>query len=675
MATIAEVFVKVGADLKNFNKGMDRVKQETQKISSAFSRASDTFTNAGRSLTKLGTAATAASAAALGVGLNYLSSMQQAEVGLNTLTGSAEKTAEIMKELQDFAVSTPFDFPEMLTGTRRLIGMGVAADDATAMIKATADAVSAAGGGAEELDGVITALGQIQAKGKVSAEEMNQLAERGIPAWGILSEVMGKPTNELMEMAAQGKLLASDALPALRKGFEDTFGGAAAEQANTFGGRVQNLKEQFQILAATLAEPLFEPLSNAMGLALEKIEQFSTWFQSLSPEVQKFITISAILVPVLTTLAGVFLLFIGYLPKIAAFLNSITTGFSLLGQALSFLTGPIGLTIAAITLIGTTLVLAYQKVDWFREMVNYAWETIKTAFNSALKFISEIVHAIISNVSSFIGEQLSKIQAFWDEHGEQIMSIVRGFMDFIGSLIESGMKFIQGVFEVVWPAIQGVVKVAWNLIKTIISTSVDIVLGLVEAGLALLRGDWEGAWDAIKGVAEDIWGNIEQFFKNVDLFQIGKDIIQGLIDGIGAMGSAAWDAAKNIARSVKDSITSFLGISSPAKELIKIGQWTGEGFKIGIEHTLEDVAGTAKSLAQAAMPDAPITREVTSPSMAIGISADERQYYETMIRKLDEVGRRPTILKINDREFARATWKEITKQQERELSRRGRFWS
>src|SRR5690606_33222097 len=154
---------------------------------------SDTFTNAGRSLTKLGTAATAASAAALGVGLNYLSSMQQAEVGLNTLTGSAEKTAEIMKELQDFAVSTPFDFPEMLTGTRRLIGMGVAADDATAMIKATADAVAAAGGGAEELDGVITALGQIQAKGKVSAEEMNQLAERGIPAWGILSEVMGKP--------------------------------------------------------------------------------------------------------------------------------------------------------------------------------------------------------------------------------------------------------------------------------------------------------------------------------------------------------------------------------------------------------------------------------------------------------------------------------------------------
>lgn len=50
--------------------------------------------------------------------------------------------------------------------------------------------VAAVGGNSETLNNIARALGQIQTKGKLSAEEMNQLAENGVGAWDILSKQM-----------------------------------------------------------------------------------------------------------------------------------------------------------------------------------------------------------------------------------------------------------------------------------------------------------------------------------------------------------------------------------------------------------------------------------------------------------------------------------------------------
>src|SRR5690606_37357097 len=100
----------------------------------------------GKAMLGLGAASGVASAAALGTGLSYLAGMEKAQIGLETLTGSAEETEKVMSDLQDFAVKTPFEFDGMVQGTRRLIGMGMASDEATEMLYATADAVAAAGG-------------------------------------------------------------------------------------------------------------------------------------------------------------------------------------------------------------------------------------------------------------------------------------------------------------------------------------------------------------------------------------------------------------------------------------------------------------------------------------------------------------------------------------------------
>jgi len=587
-------------------EAIDAFSKNMSKVESAVSEFSDVLSASGKALAGFGAASTAVSSAVLGTGLNYLAGAEKAEVGLNTLTGSAEKTKAIMADLQDFATKTPFDFPGMLDGQRRLMGMGMSADEATGMLKATADAVAAVGGGSAELDGVVTALGQIEAKGKISAEEMNQLAERGIPAWKILGEEMGKTPAELMKIASEGKLLAKDALPALQKGFEETFGGAAAEQASSFSGRLSNLKENFDIMAGALAQPIFEPLSNAMGALNEKMQVFADWFKTLPSGVQTLVTSLMIILPVLTLLGGGFLMLLGFLPQIKLFFAATAASVGLTSTALLSVVGVVVAVVAALALIGVGLVMAYNKFDWFKNAVDATWAWIKNAWNVALTFIKGLVSTIMSEVSALFGDQLAKIKAFWTDNGELIMKFVNSFMSTVMNDIQAGMQFIRGVFQVIWPIISGLVKIAWGIIKTAVNNGVDIVLGLVEAGMKLLEGDWSGAWEAIEQIGKDIWSNIEDFFRNVDLFSIGSDIIQGLLDGLGSMAGAITRKVKSLASLVPDGLKDFLGIHSPSR-LIRdqVGKFIPLGLAEGITNSLGSVRKAVGNMSVTAVPEVP----------------------------------------------------------------------
>jgi phage tail tape-measure protein len=104
--------------------------------------------------------------------------MEQSEIAWTTLLGSAEEAKKTIEDLKELGAKTPFEF-EGLDKSAKLLNMaGFEGEKLRETLIAVGDAVSAVGGGQEELEGVSMALFQMSAKGKASAEEMNQLAER-----------------------------------------------------------------------------------------------------------------------------------------------------------------------------------------------------------------------------------------------------------------------------------------------------------------------------------------------------------------------------------------------------------------------------------------------------------------------------------------------------------------
>lgn len=194
-----------------------------------------------RPLTILG--AGAGATAAITYPLKLAGNMEQANVAMTTLLGNQDKAKKFMDQLTDFAVKTPFEMPQLLDGSRRLLAFGFAAESVIPMLTAVGNAASGLGLGVEGMNRIILALGQMRAKGKVQGEEMLQLTEAGINAWDMLAKAMGKTTAQVMKMSSDGLIPAQQAIDILIKGMNEQFKNMMDNQSRTLFGLFSTIKD------------------------------------------------------------------------------------------------------------------------------------------------------------------------------------------------------------------------------------------------------------------------------------------------------------------------------------------------------------------------------------------------------------------------------------------------
>ena len=93
------------------------------------------------------------------------------------------------------------------------------------------------------------------------------------------------------------------------------------------------------------------------------------------------------------------------------------------------------------------------------------------------------------------------------------------------------------------------------------------------------------------------------FFKNINLFDIGKNIIQGLINGIKNMAKNVVDSVKGVVDGAIEGAKNLLGIHSPSRVFMEFGEYSGEGFINGINEMKDSVAKAGQSMANASLPN------------------------------------------------------------------------
>ncbi len=165
------------------------------------------------------------------------SSMDKLKLSLETITkGRGE---EWFKKLNEWALKMPINTQKAIEAFTMMRAMGLqpTIKDMTTIV----DATSALGGSSEKLMGIARALGQIKTKGKVSAEELNQLAEQGINAQEILREKLGLTAAEVANIGNAG-VDADKAVAALLAGMEERFGGQSKKLNEMWAGMVTSLK-------------------------------------------------------------------------------------------------------------------------------------------------------------------------------------------------------------------------------------------------------------------------------------------------------------------------------------------------------------------------------------------------------------------------------------------------
>lgn len=214
--------------------------------------------------------------------LRMSSEFEQAEIAFTTMLGSAEKAQEFIEEMNRFAIETPFDVAGVQDAAKRMLAFGFRQEQIIPYLTAIGNAAAGLGGGTDLIDRISLAIGQMQAKAKVSAEEMLQLTEAGIPAWEILATKMNKSTREVMELSSKGLIPASEAIEMLIEGMNERFPDMLEKQANSLDGLKNQILETFNLVAvkrwgdglARALKPRFQALNRWIEQNDDKLQRW-----------------------------------------------------------------------------------------------------------------------------------------------------------------------------------------------------------------------------------------------------------------------------------------------------------------------------------------------------------------------------------------------------------------
>lgn len=252
--------------LKAANNGMDGFASSTDKASGkSLANAITQGTVMANVFSKLGSAALSAAEGFISSGIEYNAQIEKYTTGFTNMLGSAEAAQQVMSQIQEDAAKTPFDVASLTQANQYLISAGENASYARSTIMALGDAVSATGGGNDELNRMSQNLQQIANTGKATAADIKQFAYAGIDVYGILADYTGKSTAEVQKMTISYDLLTQALQAASEEG--GRYYNSMDTQSQTMNGRVSTLKDNVKQLAGLMTGDL----SSGIGVAIGKL--------------------------------------------------------------------------------------------------------------------------------------------------------------------------------------------------------------------------------------------------------------------------------------------------------------------------------------------------------------------------------------------------------------------
>ena len=389
------------------------------------------------------------------------------------------------------------------------------------------------------------------------------------------------------------------------KELQKEFGGSAVAAGKTFGGALTILRNQMTGVGVSIGNtvlPYMNSFIKVITANMPKIKQTITdVINTVVPKFKEWVTILGQIVSelfpnfgkqvdavkgkasglggtldivskalgfvrdnigfvkvVLETLGGIWLINQGYLLVTNGLLiihNAITAvtataswlaaaGSTAFGVALTVATGPIGIIIAALVVLGLGIYEIVKHWDVIKAKTQEVWNIISTFLSTTFGNIGSTVSKVFGNIGKFLGTT--------------------------------------------WDSIKSTISIVWNGIKSFLSTTFGNIWTTISTIFGNIGRFLGTTWDTIKTkvstTVASIVQNIKDGFKNIpgDILKVGEDIINNLKQGIQNKINDIKSKVADVVNAITGKFKELFGIHSPSKVMQSIGQFLTMGLIKGL---------------------------------------------------------------------------------------------
>lgn len=149
--------------------------------------------------------------------------------------------------------------------------------------------------------------------------------------------------------------------------------------------------------------------------------------------------------------------------------------------------------------------------------------------------------------------------------------------------------------------------------QTSVNAGMTQILMVTTNGTTMMVAVFRTSGSQIVMIATTTANGVRSAF-SIDLSASGRNMMQGLINGMNSMRAQVMSTASSIANAAAQAVNSALQIHSPSKLMIESGQYTGEGLAVGMENRTSDVRTAAQAMTQPVQEEGQQMRNMAAPT-------------------------------------------------------------
>lgn len=590
------VIVSVLADTKQFAKGFQESESTLGRIGQLGKTVAKTVAGVGLAIGGI----------ALAGGFSRALKLDEANTQLKALGYNTQQIDSIMGSALASVKGTAFGLDSAATIAANALASGV--PEGERLTRALTTVANTAALAKVDMGEMGSVFQKVWANGKVTTQEMNQLADRGVPIWQYLSEAFGVSNAELRKMIERGEITADMFENALGPAVE----GMATSMSSSFKGMAANALAALSRVGAMFAGPLLDAakgflgeattLTDALGERLQPVaDRFAAWLGTFSAAgaagtviafLDKMLGYIPQLIEFATTFSPIFIA----LRALGPVLPVLGAAFAELANALASVLLPLlpqlaklltAITVALVSLLPPIVQFLAMVIEGAAGLVT--WIAANADWLSAIAAGVGIIAGIVGALTLFRSIQLGVVAATYGAQGAYLVAgtaaKVYGAITKTQTAITAAAAGAQRAMNLAMAAnpIGLIVTAITALVGALVWFFTQTELGqqiwgeftrflgeawtnIVNLGTSL----WEGfasfftdLWNGIVSFVTPIFETIATIIRTyievwVNVFLVFAAVLKTIWDGIVAVVTAVWDAIVAFVTPIVTAITSFV---------------------------------------------------------------------------------------------------------------------